>query len=395
MLYKRIISDKLYQLAQNFPAVVLTGARQVGKTTLLKEMFPDHSYVSLDSYQNADLAENNPQRFLSQFPRPVVIDEVQYAPKLFRHLKQVIDNDRGRKGQFILTGSQKFVLMKEVSDSLAGRVALLELEGLCSMELGLDLDKTLNSNSSEYVLARGMFPELWEDQEIPQLDYYRGYLSTYIERDVRQILNVSSLRDFDRFMRAAAARNGQLLNKTELGKDVGVTTKTINDWISVLEASNQVTLLEPYFTNLNKRLVKSPRLYFNDTGLLCYLLGLNQEALKTFSGTGFIWETYVLSELRKLKEVYAPQASLWFYRDAQGVEVDLILDLDGMLDLIEIKWTELVTAKHEQNMIKVESFLKKKVRSKSIIARAAQTSVTKAGTNVLDGYHLKENLFTR
>lgn len=393
MLYYRIISEKILRLAATFPALVLTGSRQVGKTTLLRELFPKYGYVSLDSYQNAELAENDPKLFLSNFPSPIIIDEVQYAPKLFRHLKQVIDENRQQNGQYILTGSQKFVLMKEVSDSLAGRAALLELEGLCAVELGQQLQEALAQHSPYHVLTRGMFPQLWQNRDIPHLDYYRSYVATYIERDVRQILNISSLRDFDRFLRALAARNGQLLNKSELAKDVGVTSKTISQWLSVLEASNQISLLEPYFTNLTKRIVKSPRLFLNDTGLLCYLLGLSEQALTTYSAIGFIWESYVFAELRKLREAYAPHASLWFYRDSQGIEVDFIIAVDGKLSLIEVKWTELVTERHEQNLEKVHEIFGESVKSKQLIGRSAQSFITKKGTLVSNGFELTNDLF--
>ncbi|MCB0339663.1 MAG: ATP-binding protein [Bdellovibrionales bacterium] len=325
---------------------------------------------------------------MAQYESGAVFDEIQRAPELFSEI-QIVADRLGRNSLFVLSGSQNFLLLEKVSQSLAGRTGILNLLPLSQAEL-----REKRKPSLEERMFFGGYPRIFDQQLDPPL-WLDAYVQTFIERDIRLLRNIADLDQFRLFIRMCAARSGQILELTSLGNDCGISSNTAKAWISLLETSFIVFRLQPYYKNFNKRLVKSPRLYFNDTGLLCYLLGLNQEALKTFSGTGFIWETYVLSELRKLKEVYAPQASLWFYRDAQGVEVDLILDLDGMLDLIEIKWTELVTAKHEQNMIKVESFLKKKVRSKSIIARAAQTSVTKAGTNVLDGYHLKENLFTR
>ena len=322
--FKREISETVLRLAAHFPAVVLTGARQTGKTTLLRGLFPAHNYVSLDLPSEAQLAEDAPEQFLARHPAPVLVDEVQYAPALFRHLKTAIDGSREQNGQYILTGSQKFSLMREVADSLAGRCGIAELEALSGHELAAsyaDVEKTAGIAS---VLVRGFMPQLWKDIELLPVDFFRSYQATYLERDVRQLLNVSSLRDFDRFMRAAALRSGQLLNKTELAREVGVSSKTINEWLSVLEASNQISLLEPYFANVGKRLVKSPKLYFNDVGLLCFLLGLNEASVTHSYLIGAIWETLCCAELRKYLRAQAPEAKLWFYRD-QAREVDFVI----------------------------------------------------------------------
>ena len=220
-MINRSIASRIIGLATSFPAVVFTGARQVGKTTLLTSLFPNHRKVSLDLPSEAEKAEREPERFLADNPPPVLIDEVQYAPGLFRHLKVAIDSRRSDPGQFILTGSQKFTLMREVSDSLAGRVGIAELEGLSSEEIsgaGIPLDPIT-------LIARGGFPELWTNSNMAVTEFYRSYLSTYLERDVRQLINVSSLRDFERFLRALAARNAQSLNKSELGRDVGISEK--------------------------------------------------------------------------------------------------------------------------------------------------------------------------
>ena len=259
--------------------MVVTGARQTDKTTLLTKLFPNYQYVSLDLPAEARLAEEDPQTFLARHPPPLLVDEVQYAPKLFRYLKVEIDRNRNANGRYILTGSQKLGLMREVSDSLAGWCGVLELEALSIHELGDVFAKREAKQGVAEALVRGFMLQLWKDLALHPVDLFGGYQATYLERDVRQILNVSSLRDFDRFMRAAAVRSGQLLNKTELAKEVGVSTKTINEWLGVLEATNQVTMLEPYFANVGKRLVKTPKLYFNDVGLLCFLLGLNRQVV--------------------------------------------------------------------------------------------------------------------
>lgn len=202
----------------------------------------------MDLPSQAEEANRDPQSFLRKNPAPVIIDEVQYAPDLFRHLKTVIDQNREARGQFILTGSQKFTLMKSVADSLAGRVGLMELEGLSAGELGSSLQHYLQKHGPAKTMARGFYPQLWRELDFPSFEYYQSYIATYLERDVRQILNVTSLRDFERFMLACAIRSGQILNKSELAKDVGIHHKTANDWLSALQASNQIFLLEPFST---------------------------------------------------------------------------------------------------------------------------------------------------
>jgi uncharacterized protein len=380
MYFNREISGKLLGVAQSFPALVLTGARQVGKTTLLKECFPDHTLVSLDLPSNAELAENEPRLFLDRYPPPVIIDEVQYAPGLFRNLKVEIDRDRHRMGQFILTGSQKFNLMKEVSDSLAGRIAVLNLETLSVDELGVERTTDLNR-----LLSRGMYPELWRNPSLDLNAYYESYLATYLERDVRQILNVQSLRDFERFIRACAARSGQLLNMSDLGRDVGIKSQTVKDWLSVLEASNQISLLEPYYENVGKRMVKSPKLYLNDSGMLCFLLAVDPQSLSTSPLIGAIFETFVYAEFRKRLAASPYARSLWYYRDSQGREIDLVLMQKGSLNLYEIKWSERPDKRWHDRLAEVGEVLSSShsqlVGSKNIICRIDQ-HIVEHGTNL-------------
>lgn len=387
MKFPRALARRITDLAAIFPAVVLTGARQVGKTTLLTELFPSHRVVTLDLPTVAEMAEREPELFLRENPPPILIDEVQYAPKLFRHLKVEIDRSRDTAGRFILTGSQKFTLMKEVSDSLAGRVGIAELEGLSCEELK---DGDVYPSATE-IIARGGFPELWKTPTIPAHEFYRSYLSTYLERDVRQITNVTSLRDFERFIRACAARSGQILNKTDLGRDVGITQKTVNEWLSVLSASNQITLLEPYFgNNIGKRLVKSPKLFLNDTGLLTFLLGLRPEALPDYSGIGALWETFVFSELRKIREAHRIESTLWFYGDSHPREIDFVIDAGGALDLIEAKWTELPDTRDTANLNAVAADLDKPVRNKLVACRASTSFPLPDGCRAVRGLALHE-----
>ncbi len=375
--YYRKISEKIQNLSKQFSVIVLTGARQTGKTTLLKTVFPDFNYISLDLPSLAEQAEVDPQQFLFQNPSPLIVDEAQYAPGLFRHLKRVVDQNRDIPGQYILTGSQKFNLMKEVSDSLAGRAVWLELEGLSIFELSSngfnhhDLPQLFNG------FIRGSLPELWQKPEMDAHDYYRTYLATYLERDVRQIVNVGNLRDFERFIRVCASRNGQLLNKTDISKDVGVTLNTINQWLSVLEACNQISFLEPYFGSTGKRVVKSPKLYFSEVGMLCFLLGLDSRSVQTSAFMGNIWETFIFAEFRKWIRNQNINAHLWFYRDNRAREVDFLVESGGKLDLFEVKWKTNPDHKDAKTMNAVYDDLKEKntrvltlAGKKHIIARS-------------------------
>jgi predicted AAA+ superfamily ATPase len=354
MYIQRIIGDKILRLAQEYPCLVITGARQVGKTTLLRNLFPKHQFVSLDLPSLAEQADREPAIFLSQFKGPAIIDEVQYAPGLFRHLKVKIDEERHSMGRFILTGSQKFTLMKEVSDSLAGRAGILNLENLSSAELVL-----ANDTDWPHVLARGFYPELWRQRTADSNAFYASYLASYLERDVRQILNVSSLRDFERFIRACAARSAQLLNMSDLARDVGIKPQTAKDWLSVLEASNQISFLEPYFENVGKRIVKSPKLFINDPGLLCFLLSLSETALISTPLIGAIWETFVYAEFRKKLATQKEPATLWYYRDAQSREIDFLMMTGGRIQLFETKWTESPDDRWVSNLHEVQAILSK------------------------------------
>ena len=353
MYYLREIGTRILQLSKQYPALILTGARQTGKTTLLKRLFPHCNYVSLDLPSLAEQAEHDPQEFLLNNPCPVIIDEAQYAPALFRHLKVAIDQNRDSAGQFIVTGSQKFSLMREVSDSLAGRCVWLELEGLNLTEIKQGGWDQKDPEQLAKAFFRGSLPELWRKPNMCVADYYRTYLATYLERDVRQIVNVGNLRDFERFIRVCAARNAQLLNKSDLAKDVGVSVNTIGQWLSVLEACNQIVLLEPYFANIGKRVVKSPKLYFCEIGLLCFLLGLSSSNIRNSPFIGNVWETFVFSEFRKWIKYRKPDAYIWFYRDNRGREVDFLVESEGRLNFYEVKWSATPKAKEVKNMIGV------------------------------------------
>lgn len=331
----RSFENLLLRGAETRPVVVLTGPRQTGKTSLVRRLFPDHAYVSLDLPSEAYQAEGDPLAFLSRHGDPLIIDEVQYAPELFRHLKRVIDADRARMGRFILTGSQPFQLMRGVSESLAGRADILHLEGLSYREL-LDAGQAL---PVETFVWKGGFPELHERPAIDVAGFYRSYVATYLERDLRMQLQVGNLRDFERFLRACALRTSQLINRAELARDVGISPTTAGQWLSALEQSGVITLLEPWFSNATKSLVKTPKLHFNDSGLCAFLMGM-QKADDLFRSplAGALWETTVFTELRKHLAVHGGW-QLAFWRD-RTKEADFLLHRAGRFVLADAKWTE-------------------------------------------------------
>ena len=366
MWIPRAIEPRLLRSARTRPAIVLTGARQTGKTSTFRHLFPKYSFVSLDLPSEAEQAEKDPRSFLERHPAPVIIDEVQYAPGLFRQLKAEVDAHRTRNGRFLLTGSQKFTLMKNISDSLVGRADIVELETLSFAEIRAALPDT----GLESAIVRGGFPELYANPEIDPVAFYNSYLATYLERDVRALANVGSLRDFERFLRACALRSANLLNKADLARDVGISPSTANQWLSMLEASGQVVLLEPWFSNRTKTLVKSPKLYLADTGLLCALLNIRSEDdLRDSPSVGAVWETFVFAQLRARERLAGRAGSLFFWRDRTR-EVDFVVDAGGRLEMFEAKWTELPDAGDAVNLEFVRNAVgKARVRGGAVVAR--------------------------
>jgi len=366
MWIQRDTESRLQRSARTRPVVVLTGARQTGKTSTLLRLFPNHGFVSLDLPTEAEQAEKEPHNFLRRHPSPMIIDEVQYAPGLFRHLKATVDASRTRNGQFLLTGSQKFTVIKNVSESLAGRADIAELETLSWAEISAALPQT----GLETAIVRGGFPELHANPDIDHVAFYNSYLATYLERDVRSLANVGNLRDFERFLRACALRSANLLNKADLARDVGIAPSTANLWLSTLEASGQVVLLEPWFSNRTKSIVKSPKLYLADTGLLCALLNIRSEdALRQSPAAGAIWETFVFAQLRGRERRAGRAGSLFFWRDRTR-EVDFVVDVGGQLELFEAKWTELPAESDTVNLDFVRKVVgKARVVSGAVVSR--------------------------
>lgn len=380
MWIPRDVEPRLARSVRTRPVVVLVGARQTGKTSTLRRLFPDFSFVSLDLPTEAEQAEQEPSAFLRRHPAPAIFDEAQYAPGLFRHLKVAVDAHRSRRGQYLLTGSQKFTLMARVSESLAGRADIIELETLSLAEIHRATPRT----TVEDAIVRGGFPELHADAEIDPVAFYNSYLATYLERDVRSLANVGSLRDFERFLRACALRSANLLNKADLARDVGVSPSTANAWLSVLEASGQIVLLEPWFSNRTKSIVKSPKLYLADTGLLCALLNVRSvESLRTSPWAGAIWETFVFAQLRHRERRAGRAGSLFFWRDRTR-EVDFVVDVAGRLEILEAKWTEVADETQAVNLRFVRDVIgRSRIASASVVSRTSNSYPISEGIRVI------------
>ncbi len=334
MWIERDYSEKITEAVERRPVILLTGIRQAGKSSLLQRLFADSDYVTLDRIVFAEEAEENPTMFLDRFQKRVIIDEIQYAPSLFRDLKIRVDENRSTKGKWILTGSQQFILMRSVSESLAGRVRVLNLGTLSAREL----NRTNLLKNKRDLLWKGGFPELWAEK-LDAKEFFEDYIQTYLERDLKQILNVTKLRNFRRFMSLLAIRVGQLLNYSEISKELGVAVNTIKAWVNALEVSGLIILLPPYYNNLGKRLIKAPKLYFCDNGLVCALLNIDSLGILEKSlHLGNIWENFVLSEY--VKEGYVAGKNLFFFRDTNGVEIDFVIEKMGEVLLVEAKHSE-------------------------------------------------------
>lgn len=341
MWIERQIGGELRRLSRQFPILVLTGPRQIGKTALVERIFGESTYVSLDVPGHAEMAETRPAEFLRRYPPPAIFDEIQYAPALFRHLKAEVDR-RGENGLFVLTGSQNYLLKQSVSESLAGRAAVIPFASLSGAEWAA-VESLRERHSWREFLWRGGYPALWASgaDSPPRNRWYQGYVATYLERDVRNLLAVGSLRDFERFLRACAARTAQTLNMAELGRDVGISATTAREWVSVLQASGQIVLLEPYYRSLGKRLAKSPKLYFADTGLAAFLMGFDSaDALWTGAAAGALFENHVVGQWVRWRDWSEPGASLWYWRNQGGQEVDLVIERNARLTAIEVKLSQ-------------------------------------------------------
>ena len=353
MLARTLTSYLLRDIAL-YPVVTLTGPRQSGKTTLARSALPDHSYVSLEDPDARAFALEDPRGFLARFPGPVILDEAQRVPDLFSYIQGLADED-GTPGRFVLTGSQNFLLMSGVSQTLAGRTAVLHLLPFSRAELegqsqpAPDDPRALFANTESDLelwstVQTGFYPRI-HDRGIPAEVWMPDYVQTYVERDVRSLVNIGDLTTFEQFLRLCAGRVGQLLNYSSLANDCGVSVDTARRWISVLETSFILFRLPPHFRNFNKRLVKSPKIYFHDTGLACYLLGVSKpDMLSTHPLRGELFENYVVAEVAKAFPHHRRQREMHFWRDHTGREIDLLLTRAEELYPVEIKSGQTVAS---------------------------------------------------
>ena len=331
---RRAIEPVIVEYLKHFPVVGLTGSRQSGKSTTLRKILADtYKYVSFDDIKEVESFHTDPKSFMREHADAVVFDEIQKVPEIFSYIKINVDNDRSRYGKYVVTGSSQFSIMKNVSESLAGRIGLLALLPFQHSEVPRSL-----RDKSQFL---GSYPELVTRKYTYARQWYTSYVDTYLTRDVRQLVNVGDMRDFQRCLTLLAARTGQLLSMSEIARDVGVSVPTIKKWISILEASYIVFLLPPYFSNPSKRIIKAPKVFFYDTGLISYLTGIeNKQMYDKGPMYGNLFENYVVSEIVKRETHNKTHTDFYYYRTSHGVEVDLILDHRSWKELFEVKSSE-------------------------------------------------------
>lgn len=370
MYIKRTLEKRLLNLSKKFPVVALTGPRQSGKTTLVKHIFKDYTFVSLEEIDNRVFAQNDPRGFLQTYKGKVIIDEVQKAPNLFSYLQTQVDK-ADKPGQYVLTGSQNFLLISKISQSLAGRTAILNLLPLSYKELK---SADYAFNSAEEFILKGGYPRIYKFNLKPT-EWYPSYIQTYIEKDIRDLKQITNLSTFQNFLMLCAGRIGQVLNLSDLARDCGISHNTARAWLSLLEASFIIFLLKPYFKNFNKRIIKSPKLYFYDTGIACTLLGIeNQKQLLTHYLKGQLFENLIISEFIKEKLHKGSLAEYYFWRDKSGHEIDLLEVKGEKITPIEIKSSKTL----ENFTFKNLSYFKNlaKLKTKGIVVYPGSQSKT-------------------
>ncbi len=339
-MIKRQATERLIHLSKTFRSVAVVGPRQSGKTTLCRTVFPEKPYVSLENPDILEFATTDPRGFLSQYNNEngAILDEIQKAPHLFSYLQQILDETK-KKGLFILTGSNNFLLQENITQTLSGRIAYLQLLPLSLEEL--KTSKHLKTDYATHIFTGG-YPEIISE-DINPTDWFPNYISTYIERDVRQIKNINNLSLFTKLLRMCAGRTGQILNMTSLANDCGIDQKTVSAWLGILQSSYIIYLLKPYYNNFNKRIMKTPKLYFYDTGVACSLLGIKSaEQIAIHAAKGALFENLIVSELLKKRFNAGEIDNLFYWRDKTGNEVDIITENEGKLTAIELKAGETI-----------------------------------------------------
>jgi hypothetical protein len=372
----------LLQRAMLYPVVTVLGPRQSGKTTLCQMAFPDKPYVNLEQPDVREFAQQDPKAFLAQFPDGAVLDEIQNVPALLSWIQVLTDADP-RKGRFVLTGSHQLQVSAQITQSLAGRTAVLELLPLSLSELAKANDLSTGEPADvNGLMLQGGYPRI-HAQDLPPEVMLSDYFATYVERDVRQLINLRHLREFGQCVRLLAGRTGQLLNQTSLGNEVGVSSNTITQWLSILEASFLVFSLAPWSVNIGKRLVKSPKIYFYDVGLACWLLGIKTvDQLQHHPLRGALFENLVVLEVLKSLRNQGLRDPLYFFRDSNGLEIDLLLDHADGLQLVEIKASQTVSAPLFKNLRTVSTLLGDRVKSQHLIYGGAERQ-DRTGVQVL------------
>lgn len=346
----RSISKSILDAIQYYSVITITGPRQVGKTTLCKNLFPDYTYINLEHPAQRTIIEQDIEAFFANSNTHLIIDEVHHLPQMLSYIQVLVDENPDRK--FILTGSSNFALLHQITQSLAGRTALFTLLPFAQSELS-----GIKDLSTDQLLYQGFYPAIYT-KNTPANMLYRDYYNTYVERDIHQLLKVKNLQAFQTFIRLCAGRVGSECNFSSLSNDVGVSVPTITEWVSILQASYIVWKLPPYFANINKRLVKTPKLYFYDTGLLCYLLGIeNVQQLKTHPLRGSIFENMVLNEVLKSRFNQGKDNNLCFYRENKGSEVDLVSPQSNKLSIMEIKSAKTFTKDFMRGIKHLEEIL--------------------------------------
>lgn len=375
-MFKRALESQFRRAIKTFPVTILTGARQTGKSTLCRTVLKDtHGYVSLEDPDARRQALEDPRTFLKRYAAPIIIDEIQYAPDLVSYIQGIVDEHRQLYGQYILTGSQNFLLMRQVSQSLAGRAALLTLYPCSVGEIDSEDGKPRSSlhDVADWILNGG-YPELRANHELERKTWCSSYIRLYLERDVRNLLNVGDLTAFERFIRLTALRTGQILNISDLARDAEISPPTAKRWLSILEESYIVYTLHPYYANLSKRLIKAPKIYMTDTALASYLMGIhNEESLMDGPLLGPLFETAVIMEHLKHDSVSGNSATFSYVRTKDGLEIDLLIEDGNQLFGREIKATRTLVPRMAENLIQAEALLKKPIH-KTLLAPIEKTA---------------------